>query len=596
MGLSRTVLAAALVAASLAGRARVEAGPDDPFETRLLDVLAITQGHSDHRGRRPRRSMPADDEANPLFGGEAEETRKPFGGIEDVIEHVKAADAEAWTREGSSIQASGVGQLLVTAPRSTLDATGEVLGSLEREATTVVEIDVVRFAGDPASVRTEGLEAARARGLARVLARARVTAAWDQRAAVFGGADRALVEEEDVELAKGVSTTDPIVGVGFEGLAFDARATASGDDLLVSLVGWHAQPMELVPRAIGPGDPVETETQALLEFPLVVLRVRPDRWTPFSTSRDGGCAVRAHVRAPSPSRPVLRAAVAGAHPATRPARPATFDVADLLSRSPRVRGAAIELMPSNYTPPEPPELAEPRPAIEREILLDLVGRRLGTDPDGSIEIDGTPPHLRLRASAEATLDLRAWLADVRRRTLRSFRLRGTWVSLPVASLSGGDALADLDPALLARAGAGLRALPGARVVADTDVVVPTGGRRASVAGRERQFVGDYDVEVAEKAAIGNPIVKTVLDGVSFDVEAVECAGGASLVCDVRLDEASWRGSRLVETRHGAIECPSIGVRRVAGTLVVPVGGTVVAGLWIDGDQATVALLSAERAD
>jgi hypothetical protein len=104
-------------------------------------------------------------------------------------------------------------------------------------------------------------------------------------------------------------------------------------------------------------------------------------------------------------------------------------------------------------------------------------------------------------------------------------------------------------------------------------------------------VADYDVEIAEKTAIGNPTVASVLAGTSFEVEATTVAGGEALACEVEIDHSRWLGSRQVETRHGAIECPHLGLLRARGSLVVPVGGSRVAGVWVEDDRAWVALLN-----
>ena len=87
------------------------------------------------------------DEENPLFGGESEETIKPYGSIDDIIELVKSAvgTAETWTIDGVSIAAQGTLGIVVK-------HTAEVQGQVEKFLN-----DLRAFAGIVVTIETRFL-------------------------------------------------------------------------------------------------------------------------------------------------------------------------------------------------------------------------------------------------------------------------------------------------------------------------------------------------------------------------------------------------------------------------------------------------------
>ena len=94
--------------------------------------------------------VPADqvnDEENPLFGSEGEETIKPYGSIDDIIELVKSAvgNTETWAVEGASINAQGTTGIVVK-------HTAEVQGQVEKFLN-----DLRAFAGIVVTIETRFL-------------------------------------------------------------------------------------------------------------------------------------------------------------------------------------------------------------------------------------------------------------------------------------------------------------------------------------------------------------------------------------------------------------------------------------------------------
>ena len=93
----------------------------------------------------------------------------------------------------------------------------------------------------------------------------------------------------------------------------------------------------------------------------------------------------------------------------------------------------------------------------------------------------------------------------------------------------------------------------ARVVERAEMRLAPHQRNAVVGGRERSYVADYDVHIAEAAEIGEPVVRTVLDGFSFEVETAPAPEFDAVACTLIVDRSDWRASRPVVTRHGEIE-------------------------------------------
>jgi len=106
------------------------------------------------------------------------------------------------------------------------------------------------------------------------------------------------------------------------------------------------------------------------------------------------------------------------------------------------------------------------------------------------------------------------------------------------------------------------------------------GSTVSLSHREeRSIVRDYDVEVAERSMIADPVVARVLSGFGLDVRAY-LLSDRRVHLTVLADRAALLEVREVATeatRIGAIEIPRIGTHAVASTISVPDGATAVIG-------------------
>jgi hypothetical protein len=266
---------------------------------------------------------------------------------------------------------------------------------------------------------------------------------------------------------------------------------------------------------------------------------------------------------------------------------------DLCTRIVAYRGRSIDLWPTNYTPPEPRELAEAKEAFSAEILAPLIKETV--DPASwcmeGPALDFKAGILIARTAADEHDAIDHLLATLRTQFLQRTRVRAAVVTMPLASLpeywTGLD-----DASLVADGGAALIARAGAKVVDRAALRLARQQRDACITGRARSYVGDYDVEIATGALVANPRILQAFEGTCFDVQAVPTARGGGVLAEIRLDRATLRETRKAPTAFGEIECPSHGVLRMHGSTVIPLGATRLVCANLDGDQVTLVLVSA----
>jgi hypothetical protein len=119
-----------------------------------------------------------------------------------------------------------------------------------------------------------------------------------------------------------------------------------------------------------------------------------------------------------------------------------------------------------------------------------------------------------------------------------------------------------------------------------------GQRDAIDAGRLEAVIGDYDVEIASKAAIGNPIVQTVFAGTTLDVTAVPSAGAVLL--DVRYTRSALAALGKAPTTVGEVDLPSLRLVKHRGSLAMRSGTTRVLSVGLEGADVVVTLVAATR--
>ena len=584
---------------------------DDPprlLEVRVYDVSAITieQPAFGEPGLLwpalgleafPRPSDLIDDrDSPPFYSGPSEDGSKRFGSIDDVIELVKARDMMAFEQEGVSIAAMGTLGIRVVAPEPLQQTVASILAEMAHDVLTIVTVDLVALRGDPSAAADVALAEAIGRGSLVPLAGARACGPVGMHAISCVGEDRAFVSDEDVELAKDARIPDPIVDVARAGLRYKVAI----EDLAPGRITTRIQAVwasvgEVKRTAMRPsGEPVESvEVEGRRAFGIYTLV--PGDWTLIPSSGDVCFAVRATMSVPKPSPPSpgerwLVEPVADGGPVALQ----RFDVGDLTLPARNHQGVEPYLSPSNYTPPEPPELWEASPAVPADEIEDSLRLILtvpgGTPEDDAIQLrSGWLTVLATDRQAEAVRRLiDAWRHD----HVRSTRLRTTIVSLPLTSVPEYWSGLDDGASLLADGGRALLARPGALVIDTTGLRLTLHQRNATIAGREHAYVADYDVEIAEGAVIGRPIVRRAFEGLSFDVQGEPAPGFDAVACTLRVDRSTWNSSRFVSTQNGDIECPTLGIARIRGGTVVPIGSLRLVGATLEHGLVTLTIVGA----
>lgn len=584
------IVAVSLLAAGAAGGAR--AGDGDgarpaAFEVRVYPVRALARGHALYKAERgpyPVSPDQVNDETHPLFGSEGDDPVADFGGVDDLVERLKAevgANGD-FDRPGSFVEPVGENFVALRGPESLHARVADWLGEAARRLLRTVFLDVAAFAGDPeAADRGGGVPGAVASGAWVPLGFVRMVLAPQGGSAARAGGVRAYLADWDVEVAEDSATGDPIVGVAHEGLAVDvASSPAPGDRMRVRLSGWWAAPATWGQRATKDGDRIEVPSVrgARLEADVVL---GGGTWTVLPSTE--GTVFAARLRVKDPEAPVEKPA--GSGPAsTRSAAGAgplvlrSFDVRDLTLHVRNGRGIRVEPHPSNYTPPDPRAQGDPAPLVSDGALVDLLKRVApeSWEREGA-SIERAGGALVARADEGTLAGVAALLDGLRSRVLRTTTVRAAVVHLPLSSLP--EWWTGLPDDLTKDEGAALESRPGARVVEAASLRLREGQRLASTGGDRRSYVADYDVEIAKNSAIGNPIVGSLFEGLSLDVEADRLSGTAAVRLGLRVDHGRVVEMRGVPTRHGEIECPAVALLRLRGEATVGVGKTRVLGAW-----------------
>jgi hypothetical protein len=567
---------------AVVGRARAEepAGSD---EIRLVDVTALVQGRTSHvpeHGPFPLGVDQVNDEMRPLFGAEGEEPVRAYGHVDDVIDLVKEATGpNRWEDEGRALRALGASTIGMRGPKALLDDAEAFLSTLERDAATLVVVDAVAFSGRPPS-GSQDLVAALSGGDVRVLATARTSGFSGQRATARSGAVAAFLADQDVEVAEKAQIEDPIVSVVQEGLSLAVRPVVDGAAVQMEVRAWYADVAEIRERE---------EESGQLEMPRILgseaaaprLRAKSGEWTVLGGSGGISFAFRATVetgaaRVATPPLPRSNGR-RGDRLAFR-----TWPLRALAAAPAHSRGPDwVRVVPSSFTAPEPPELPEPTAAVSLDTLVELV--RASIDPPGW-EREGALLEARNNVLLARTDDATAREVEALLKTLSESRTRSWRATATVVSLGRTSALSLLRSTEATR---GTRMTDGGDGAVEARAVarVGSGGRQGTFGGQVRTYLADYEVEIAQDARIGNPVVQRFGEGLMLDVQGALSGSGDSLVCEVRADHGVLRQMRAIHTRHGDIDLPHLAVARFRGGVVVPIGGSRLLTAWTEGDEA-----------
>ena len=97
------------------------------------------------------------------------------------------------------------------------------------------------------------------------------------------------------------------------------------------------------------------------------------------------------------------------------------------------------------------------------------------------------------------------------------------------------------------------------------------------------YIQDFDVEIAQRAQIGDPIVQTLRDGVILDLRPVVSSDRRFITMELRPTVATLqRPIRTFQTTLAngppvTIQLPELQIQRVRTTVTMPDGGTLMLG-------------------
>ncbi|MDJ0972827.1 MAG: hypothetical protein QNJ98_00025 [Planctomycetota bacterium] len=562
-----------------------------PLTTRLYEIGALTHGIQDWiRPTAPSEFDGVSNEESPLFGIEAEEPFYPYGTADELIELIKqSVDPAMWEEtDGADILTIGESRLVARCPRAHHDQIGVYLAKIERDALTPMSIDVRVVPAADAGLEEKGT----------ALAAVSLSALPRQRAVAWEGFQHSYVCDYDVEVAKGASISDPIVLVSNAGLVarVQAHPAPEGGELRVNL---NAVYTELAASdRVGVGEDREIEKPTYRTFRAYTdALVKPGVWKTVNTStRVDGSKVAYEVRV-TPHKVALRP-TAPTHAFLDP-KPfddsgkmtsRMVDVGRLTARAGDTRGfAAWMVWPSNYTPPEPPEMREPEPLYPAEALPDTLMTIMGESgawEQGFIEIRNGRLIMR---NTPAVLDAaEGIIAKLRRASIRSVTVQAEVVETSAETARWLAEKGSFDPKDRTKAFGG----SVATTRFESRILCPKDTRRHVATGTDFTYVGDYEVEIAEDSSISNPVIHYVFEGTQLDVHPRLSSTENAVLMQVSYVKTQRRQKeRWTSTPHGRLDTPQMDTSVLNTSVFTSLGRTVVAGITGSGDTRHVLLLT-----
>ncbi|MCH2112531.1 MAG: type II and III secretion system protein, partial [Planctomycetes bacterium] len=121
------------------------------------------------------------------------------------------------------------------------------------------------------------------------------------------------------------------------------------------------------------------------------------------------------------------------------------------------------------------------------------------------------------------------------------------------------------------------------VLTEPSLMVYNNARSTLTVANQVSYVGDFDVEIAQAAAIADPIVRVARDGVFLDVRPVVSADRRFTFIDVRPTVASLvRPLPTFQTSLGTgspvtMQLPELELQKIRTRVMIPDGGTLLLG-------------------
>jgi len=274
---------------------------------------------------------------------------------------------------------------------------------------------------------------------------------------------------------------------------------------------------------------------------------------------------------------------------TKPARNETgrpvmriYDIGDLLMRLPYETGEIVDLIPSKFSPPAEEEIEEPASPFEIDWMIEMIRQLIEPQTWDTIEYADMQPkagRLFVNNIPRVHRKIDAFLGSLR--AIADRQLRVEVYAVPV---DGKDA------ALLAKRTRELTGAEADRLLArpsmgTAEIVCRSDQNLVQRIGRKVSYLGDYDVEIAQEATIGDPIRRSAFSGMSVELLALLDDGAKGARLDIQLNRTQVREPmRRVDTEHGPLELPELALTRVRSTMWVPLGQFVILGGATAGDK------------
>ncbi len=581
-------------------------------ETRIHDVSFLTS--------------PIPDEPGDTLGtydsgtiGATDSEWVPFS-PEQILELVKHEVVPEGWESGNEIQAVE-GALCVRAPAAVQEAVTKLLAGLASSIGPQVQVDVRRIrvsaallaklspAGPLDEARCKALEAALAAKTDAVAAgESRVTAFSGQRVHVKRATTVAYLRDYDAEVAQEAAIADPIPADLQEGTLVDVRPFLSPDEKSIAIECRIRASALIHMDAFDSGTPLmgtvqlpEVENTSLMTnvaipdrgLALAGAALLPrERW---NKSIRYEC-ILVHATRLGPAR------AAAPQDGSKPIR--VVDVGYLVNVYPEFPGPSVSLSSNSNQGPATFEVgAEFGPLQPPADLVALVSSQVapGTWTADHILEPGSAGRLIAKNSAEVLAQLDRFLGDLARPVGRSVSIEARFLELDAKALAALSA--DVGP--LTAGSPFLNDEQASKLLAQAlaeDGVHEVGaatacglaGRRFSLSSlRTTAYVQDYDVEIATKSKIGDPVVGALTVGTVLDVRPQVSPDGKKILLDLRPVYAAASGPiDALDTRTGdvgKVHLPSVRSHETRSSLLLDDGGWFVVGLG-GGDEETIVVL------
>ena len=268
-----------------------------------------------------------------------------------------------------------------------------------------------------------------------------------------------------------------------------------------------------------------------------------------------------------------------------------YDVADLSGKNLDQRMAMANLLPSNYAPSER-DVEEPRSPFQVDMLIELI--RSTIEPDTWDELEGAsiePKNNRLFVTTAGRVHARIARLIA---TLRTHVRQVVVDVVAVAVTKQAAALLAERPRELSAEDAA--ALGKAGLLGTARVICADGQSQFQRNGRSSGYIQDYEVKIAQEAAIGYPIRHEVFEGCAAEVRGCLDQAGNGVVLFLRIERTKVKKPmRQVVTEHGKIDTPDMALTRIGTALWAPLGKTIVVGGATAGADPCVFLVTARLA-